>query len=58
MEISYEVAYEKACLVIGDLTVRLRLTDERLEAAQALIKQLVPADDQTDLAPPNSDQDA
>ena len=46
MEVSYQAAYEKACLVIGDLTVRLRLTEERLEAAQALIKQLLPAEDQ------------
>jgi hypothetical protein len=45
MEVSYEAAYEKACVVIGDLTVRLRLTEEQLEAAHALIKQLVPADE-------------
>jgi hypothetical protein len=46
MEVSYEAAYKKACAVIGDLTVRLQLTEEQLEAAQALLAELMPDGEQ------------
>jgi hypothetical protein len=34
-EVSWQTAYEEACKVIGDLTVKLRFTERELEIAQA-----------------------